>query len=89
MHLCNFVHSVCVCADTFKCLEGSMSRVYLKADPSLVTMPTHFTERHRVYLNEFIFKLLFAAAFSVSCVHTLHSCGTEAFSIAKCDLGRK
>ena len=62
-----------------------LSRVYLKAEPSLVTMPTHFNKRHRIYLNEFIFKLMFASVVSVSCVHTLNSCRVEAFSIAKSD----
>lgn len=33
---------------------GSESRVHLRAVPSLVAMPTHLAERHRVYLNEFI-----------------------------------
>lgn len=63
-----------------------LSRVYLKAAPSLVTMPTHFNKRHCIYLDEFIFKLLFASVVSVSCVHTLNSCRAEAFSIAKSDL---
>lgn len=78
---------VCACADPSNHLDGSVSRVYLKAEPSLVTMPTHFEERHRVYVNEFIFKLMFASVFSVSCVHTLNSCGVEAFSFAESDLG--
>lgn len=74
-------------ADPSNNLEGCVSRVYLKAEPSLVTMPTHFTKRHCIYLNEFIFKLMFASVFSVSCVHTPNSCRVEAFSIAESDLG--
>lgn len=84
--MCMFVHNVCVCADPSNHSEGCVSRVYLKAEPSLVTMPTHFTERRCIYLNEFIFKLMFAPLLSVSCVHTLNSCSVEAFSIAKTDL---
>lgn len=91
MQVCTFVHAACLCqcvyADPSNHLEGYVSRVYLKAEPSLVTMPTHFTEKQCVYLNQFIFKLMFASVFSVSCVHTLNSCGVEAFSIAKSDLG--
>lgn len=64
-----------------------MSRVHLRAEPSLVTMPTHFTKRLCIYRNEFIFRLMFASVLSVSCVHTLNSCRVEAFSIAESDLG--
>lgn len=87
---------ICVCVqfvgafarpDPSNHLESCVSRVHLKAEPSPVSMPTHFTARHCVYLNEFIFKLMFAFVFTVSCVHTLNSCGVEAFPIAKSDLG--
>lgn len=50
--------------------EGSLSSVYLRMEPSLVTMPTHVIKRHPVYFNEFIFKRMFALH-SMSAVYTL------------------
>lgn len=85
--VCLRTQCLCQCVHADPSNLGCVSRVYLKVEPRLVTMPTHFTKRHRIYLNEFIFKLMFAAVFSVSCVHTLNNCGVEAFSVAKSDLG--
>lgn len=89
---------VCICASRFVhvwaylrlCLCTRLcvqARVYLKAEPSLVTMPTHLTNRQCICLNEFILKLMFASVFSVSCVHTLNSYREEALFIAKSHLG--